>query len=221
MHFFLFLLTLCIFISQYQTSQLPLKASITAKENFLKSLSMLTVDGNSKNTRQKEELEENFKSLVASPLNSLANSGFVLREYDFGCSEWKVTYAPHITLLSQFLFTSFSVFYKFDSSNNIISNVKYSSKVFGCGWLNTKGTVSIIDQTVCDLVWQQIWWDWSSDKPSSVDEREKHLLPDLIQLLGLAAFIKSASVFPVKYIDDDLCVFSFPLTGTVICAQKI
>ena len=212
-------LSVLILSSVYQTqstqSLSPRKLSITPKEVFLESLSPV-VAGTLTN---KKVIERNLKSLIISPLNLIRNSKFSLGEYEYGGS-WKVTYAPHITLLSKFLFTSFSVFYKFDSNNVIISNVKYSSKVFGSGWLNTKGNVCIINGTFCDLEWQQIWWDWCADKPSNVEENEKHIFPGFIQSLGLAAFIKSASVFPIEFIDEDLCVFTFPLTGTVICAQK-
>eukprot|EP01035_Chromulina_nebulosa_P027829 gene27829-36648_t len=192
------------------------KLSITPKEVFLESLSL-----ENKVSRTKNVIERNLKNLITSPLNSIANSNFSMSKCHYGNSKWKVIYAPHITLLSKFLFTSFSVFYKFDENNIIVSNVQYSSKFFGSGWLNTKGNVCIINGTFCDLEWQQIWWDWCTDNASNVEETDKHIFPSIIQSLGLAAFIKSASIFPVEYIDDDLCVFEFPLTGTKICAQKM
>mmetsp|Transcript_20172 Transcript_20172/g.27795 ORF Transcript_20172/g.27795 Transcript_20172/m.27795 type:complete len:223 (+) Transcript_20172:2-670(+) len=135
---------------------------------------------------------------------------------------WRVIYAPHIVVLSKIFFTTFNVFYTFGSDNIIISNVKYSSPIFGQGWLNTLGDVRFQNNnTTCEIIWRRIWWDWCNNEPSKVNEEEKHLLPQLIQTIGLIAFIKSASVFPVDYLDNDFCVFTFPLSNTVIGSKRV
>ena len=171
------------------------------------------------NTNQRISTKE-LEDLIASDLNFLQQPNFKFRDYDtFGV--WKVKCAPHIDFLSQFLFTKFTVYYKFGKGNEIISNVKYSSKLFGNGWLNTRGKIEILDSRICELEWQKVWWDWCTDEPSSEMALEQHILPSIIQPLGLLAFIKSASVFPIDYFDEDLCVFTFSLTNTVVCSQRL
>jgi hypothetical protein len=134
--------------------------------------------------------------------------------------QWKVIYAPHIRALSAVLLVDFEVYYKFAPFNKLLSNVRYSSKIFGSGHLSTSGSYSITQEQVCKISWTRIWWDFC-DSPSLENDTKKHILPGLIQAIGRAAFVEGVSVFPVEYIDPDLCVFLFKLTGTRICARKL
>lgn len=135
---------------------------------------------------------------------------------------WQICYAPHILILQRVLFASFKVYYNFADSNQLESNVFYSSNVFGQGWLNTKGTF-VIEDDVCRIAWDKIWWDFNTQEkgPSSSEEREQHVLAPLIQTIGTGAFIKEFSQFPIKYWDSDLVSFEFPLSSTKIVASRL
>ena len=43
---------------------------------------------------------------------------------------------------------------------------------------------------------------------------------DWINHIGTLLFLPQFSVFPVSYLDDELCVFDFELLGTRVCALK-
>ena len=135
---------------------------------------------------------------------------------------WQICYAPHILLLQRLLFVSFKVYYNFLDSNQLDSYVFYSSKIFGQGWLNTKGSF-VIDNDVCRIVWDKIWWDFNTQEegPSSSNEKEQHVFADTIQSIGAKAFVKEFSQFPIKYWDSDLVSFVFPLTKTNIVASRL
>ena len=135
---------------------------------------------------------------------------------------WQICYAPHILILQRVLFTSFKVYYNFLDSNQLESNVFYSSNIFGQGWLNTKGFF-IIEKGVCSITWNEVWWDFNTQEegPSGSDEKDKHVLCNVIQNIGTRAFIKDFSQFPIKYWDNDLVSFLFPLTSTRIVASRL
>lgn len=42
-----------------------------------------------------------------------------------------------------------------------------------------------------------------------------------VQMAGQSMFFDGLSVFPVRYLDDDLCVFEFKAAGTVVASQRI
>jgi len=151
---------------------------------------------------------------------------------------WKVQFAPHINTLEKLLLTTFEVTYTFPPSSSardaqsidrpLLSNARYHSRLFGSGHLNTSGRYSIVvgdsdSVPVCKIVWDCIWWDLESAEagPSSLDEVSKHVMAGVIQTVGKLSFVESVSVFPLQYLDDDLCVFLFKLFGTRICARKI
>ena len=56
---------------------------------------------------------------------------------------------------------------------------------------------------------------------SKETQTNNHILPALIQTIGEKGFLEGASRFPVLYLDSDLCVFEFQITGTKICAKRI
>lgn len=146
---------------------------------------------------------------------------------------WKVVYAPHINLLEKLLFTTFSVYYIFpskydkssinrDGSVPLTSFAYYESPVYGNGHLNTAGKVLSQSENTCSVIWEKIWWDRETPEngPSLASETDKHILPRVIQALGEKGFIREVSTFPVSYLDEDLCVFDFMLTGTRIAAIR-
>jgi len=134
--------------------------------------------------------------------------------------QWRVIFAPHIRALSKVLLVDFDVYYKFAPDNKLLSNVRYSSKIFGAGHFSTSGSFSVTKERICKINWTRIWWD-VCDSPTLESDSKNHLLPGFIQAIGRAAFVEGVSVFPVEYYDPDLCVFLFKLTGTRICARRL
>ena len=47
------------------------------------------------------------------------------------------------------------------------------------------------------------------------------VVDSLVQAVGGALFFEGLSNFPVRYLDDDLCVFEFKAAGTVVASQRI
>lgn len=136
---------------------------------------------------------------------------------------WKIRHAPHISLLEKVLFTKFDVSYIFPDSRqpySLISNVRYTSPLFGTGHLSTAGKYEMTQSQECKIVWDKIWWDIKREGPSSYDDIKSHVLPSIIQFVGKAAFVEGVSKFPIEYLDSDVCIFRFELFGTTICALK-
>jgi hypothetical protein len=131
---------------------------------------------------------------------------------------WQVIYAPHVSTLSRLSLTNFEINYLFQGDNNLLSNVKYTSKIFGNGWLNARGKV-YMEGNVCKIRWEKIWWEINTTNPSQDDDTERHTFASIIQAIGKLAFVEDFSVFPVQYLDNDMTVFLFPLFGTRICAR--
>jgi hypothetical protein len=138
---------------------------------------------------------------------------------------WQICFAPHIRVLSRLLQTDFDVLYIFQPNQMLLSNVRYTSSLFGSGHLSTNGSYTLqateAGKQVCKIKWNRIWWDVSDDAPTLEGDIDKHILPTVIQVVGKAAFVEGVSVFPVQYLDQDLCVFLFRLLGTRICAKRI
>lgn len=47
------------------------------------------------------------------------------------------------------------------------------------------------------------------------------VLDRFVQAAGKAMFFEGLSVFPVRYLDDDLCVFEFKAAGTVVASIRV
>ena len=141
---------------------------------------------------------------------------------EFAKGKWRVCYAPHIRILEKVTLTTYDVYYEFPTPDTMVSYVRYQSPLFQSGWLNTAGRVESVTDNVCRVVWDQIWLDLNEENegPSKASETEKHLFPRLIQALGEKGFAEGVSRFPVLFLDSDLCVFQFQLTGTKICATR-
>jgi hypothetical protein len=159
-------------------------------------------------------------ALVATNPTSAPCSEAALKRFSTGT--WQVIYAPHIRILEKFTFTTYDVSYSFRNDGTMVSYVRYASPLFQSGWLNTAGRVERVTDVVCRVVWDQIWLDWNSEAqgPSGASETDAHVLPGLIQSVGERGFVEGVSRFPVLYLDDDLCVFEFQITGTKICARR-
>jgi hypothetical protein len=121
-----------------------IKVNLTPKNVFLNELREMV----SNNPILSNKNPENLDILLANVIkvNPNIKPGSTSSVVNFSKGKWSVVYAPHIKTLGKVLFTDFSVFYEFldideDDKQGIISNVMYDSKIFGRGWLNTKGTI--------------------------------------------------------------------------------
>jgi hypothetical protein len=133
---------------------------------------------------------------------------------------WRVVHAPHIkNILGRLLGSRFDVLYDIGVDGDggpMESNVKYAG-FWGEGYLSTRGTWRR-DGDRCVLDWRDGWWDPGADKPSA-DPAESYA-SETIRPMARAGFIPLFATFPVDYLDEDLCVFVFPLFGTRIVAVR-
>ena len=134
---------------------------------------------------------------------------------------WRVVHAPHIkNILGRLLGSRFDVVYDIgvdgDGGGPMESNVKYAG-FWGEGYLSTRGTWRR-DGDRCVLDWRDGWWDPGADKPSS-DPADSYAA-ETVRPMARAGFIPLFATFPVDYLDEDLCVFVFPLFGTRIVAVR-
>ncbi len=124
---------------------------------------------------------------------------------------WRVINAPHIDTLSSVLFTKFSpIEYVLGPRGEISSYVRYSG-LPGNGWLCTEGTIENLpaddERPAVKIVWDRIWWvPGAADAPPAF---EQGALGPLVQGLGRLGFIEGLSVFPVRFVQDDMAVFNF------------
>jgi len=125
---------------------------------------------------------------------------------------WRVVNAPHIDTLSSVFFTKFSpIEYVLTGEGGITSYVRYSG-LPGDGWLCTDGTIANEPTPAGEfpsvkIMWDRIWWAPSaSDTPPAYEEGT---LGPLVQALGRAGFVEGLSVFPVRFVGDDVAVFNF------------
>lgn len=200
----------CFSFQQHLNPRMRMILGSSLKDSFLS-----IARSNNPLVKDKQLIDELLDKLCASASKSETSS-----LNDLGT--WKICYAPHIQMLQRVLFTTFEVYYNFIDSSQLESNVFYSSKIFGEGWLNTKGTF-LVQDSVCSITWDNIWWDLNTQQrgPSECDERNRHILPGIIQSIGTRAFIKEFSQFPVVHWADDLVLFQFPLTSTRIVASRL
>jgi len=113
------------------------------------------------------------KLISANPYDGSSDKGYITQPPD---TCWKIIWAPHIRLLESFIFwntfitTKFTVVYKFGENGAIVTNAKYElkflNKPFHSGNLNTKGKVLFENDSVCKIVFDQVWLDFQMDKVS-------------------------------------------------------
>ena len=121
----------------------PAANTLSSKKIFLNELAEARSGNPILSNKDPKNLDVLLKNMVRDNPTSEPSSRSSLQKFSKG--KWDVIYAPHIKTLGKFLFTDFSVFYKFLNVDGgkelgIISNVRYDSKIFGRGWLNTQGT---------------------------------------------------------------------------------
>ncbi len=78
------------------------------------------------------------------------------------------------------------------------------------------------------VVFERFWWDRRGESrptqapPGAAAEGTADRAVDwFVQTAGDALFFDGISVFPVRYLDDDLCVFEFKASGTLVVSQRV
>ena len=153
-------------------------------------------------------------------LNPTPKPGSTAGFAPLAAGRWRVAFAPHIIKLSSLGAARFDpIYYRLDGSGGIESNVQYTWLGGVQGWLSTRGRYGSRDEEATSYVeWDDAWWDPGAAKPSR-DPGDGALAP-LVKAIGSAGFVSSFANFPVRYLDRDVCVFVFPLSGTRIMAVR-
>ena len=147
--------------------------------------------------------------------------------------EWRVVDAPHMATMGTLLRSRFApVIYQLHSSNRtIVSHARVELPFPPAGgsafWLSASGTYGSVDEdSVCRVNFDEAWIrridgdDDGGDYYPSIDAVPESPLKELVRRVGRTFFIEPFAVFPVSYLDSNLCVFDFELLGTRICAYK-
>jgi len=154
------------------------------------------------------------------PLNPTPRPGSTEGFAPLAAGRWRVAFAPHIAKLSALGGVRFDpIIYALRPDGSIESNVRYTWLGGLSGWLSTRGRYGSRDEDQVSYVeWEDAWWNPGADAPSA-DPADGAFAP-LVSAMGTAGFVSAAANFPVKYLDRDLCVFVFPLSGTRILAVR-
>ena len=128
--------------------------------------------------------------------------------------------APHIKTVSSILGTRFDISYTLHGQD-ISSNVRYSSKLFGEGWLSAAGTLGVKDDFTVTVMFDTFWVDGKNGLRKTLQgDGTGNYLDRLIGFTGRLLFLKQLSVFPVLYLDEELSCFRFPPLQSNIVVRK-
>lgn len=156
---------------------------------------------------------------------------------------WRVAHAPHIQRLSSVMGTFFDpITYVLREDGTISSYVRYDSTLAGKGFLSASGTFGAVGQKAATspssaewsslIAFDKFWWDRTArlrlEPPCINDEGTgaggggefSSAIDTLVQSIGNTFFLPSLGVFPVSYLDDDLCIFRFPPLNVKITALR-
>ncbi|KAL3908040.1 MAG: hypothetical protein SGILL_008636, partial [Bacillariaceae sp.] len=216
------------FADKIRPTVTSLAASRSAKERLLNSLD--DPRGFNSATKERTQLVKQLTDENPTP-KAGSTDGFA----PFALGTWRIVYAPHIYTMGSLIGGSFDpVHYIMKQDGVMTSHARYSLPLIGSGWLSVSGTYGSDDENmVCRVDFDKAWVslvNQSSGSDGIIDDDSPipsfEAVPDsfsknLIQVIGQLGFVKSVSVFPVSYLDDDTIVFDFELLGTRICARKI
>jgi len=142
-----------------------------------------------------------------------------------GQGTWEVFSAPHITKLLSSVGIRFEpVRFTLDGTH-ISSNVKFRAPLGVEGWLSAAGRlVPRPGGDTVEVAFTDFWVDYGAqalrkDITQGI-RRAPGTLDQVITQLGRLAFFPQLSVYPVLYLDADLCVFKFkPMESTIACRK--
>ena len=109
---------------------------------------------------------------------------------------------------------------------------RYRSPIFGEGWLSASGSFRGLDGWVDTggeppaepwasfIKFDDFWWDVGPDLEAAPSAADPSPAEAAVRAVGRAGFLPALSVFPVAFLDADLCVFSFPPLGVRIVARR-
>ncbi|CAL5222887.1 g5315 [Coccomyxa viridis] len=174
--------------------------------------------------RVTEEMASAMKALIAeNPTDEPGKQTLAM-----GQGTWEVFYAPHIASLSSTLGTKFQPIRYILESGSIASNVFYSSSIIQEGWLSSSGTLLAKDPNTVEVSFDKFWVDFGSTKlrPTLAEGDAKTgaagVFDSAVQTIGRAAFFPQFALFPVRYLDSDMAVFTFPpLRDSLIAVRKV
>ncbi|CAL8471769.1 g11311 [Coccomyxa elongata] len=144
-----------------------------------------------------------------------------------GQGTWEVFYAPHIAALSSTLGTRFQPLRYILEGDQLTSNVFYSSSLVQEGWLSSSGRLFSNAADTVEVAFDKFWVDIGSTKlrhsgTEGSSSGMKGAVDAAVNAIGRAAFFPQLAVFPVKYLDADLAVFSFPpLNDSLIAVRRL
>ena len=139
---------------------------------------------------------------------------------------WRVVHAPHLYFLANFALAKFRpIEYRLTGNQEMAASVQYRSLLGNFrGWLSTSGTYDMESTTTGNgkpgvlvrIVWDKCWWNiGEKSRPTSPQDGD---FANIIQFLGMIGFIELLSFFPIRYVDDELAIFTF--FGLRITAAK-
>uniref|UniRef100_A0A6U0ESK7 Plastid lipid-associated protein/fibrillin conserved domain-containing protein n=1 Tax=Helicotheca tamesis TaxID=374047 RepID=A0A6U0ESK7_9STRA len=163
---------------------------------------------------------------------SISNPGSIESFRQVATGTWKVVYAPHMTTMAKLGGGEFQVEYILRDDLTMDSHARYDFPLFKQrGYLSVSGTYGSVNDLVCRVDFDQSWVKQlpvdediivEKDVPyQSITEVPDSASKQVITTIGKLFFLEQVSVFPISYLDDDLCVFDFELLGTRICARKV
>uniref|UniRef100_A0A0G4HTV7 Plastid lipid-associated protein/fibrillin conserved domain-containing protein n=1 Tax=Chromera velia CCMP2878 TaxID=1169474 RepID=A0A0G4HTV7_9ALVE len=144
---------------------------------------------------------------------------------------WQVAHAPHIRKLSKLLLCKLGpVEYSISQKGSQISSYcLYQSPFIGRGWLAAAGGLvrekpgGAGEETVT-VVFDSFRWEPLKDRPTILrpgdGKKMKSLVDVVVQKLGELTFFENLSLFPVRFLDDRLCLFDFEAVSLPIVAKR-
>lgn len=159
--------------------------------------------------------------ITENPTPSPGNESVAL-----GQGTWQVFYAPHISRMSSVLGTRFQPIQYRLTGDSLVSNVRYSNALLGEGWLSAGGKMVRKYDNAVEVIFDRFWVDVGPDSLRADLDLQGPTGPSaaidqIIGAMGRSAFFPQLAVFPVMYLDSDLCVFKFTPLDSLIAVHKV
>jgi hypothetical protein len=138
---------------------------------------------------------------------------------------WEVAAAPHIrALAAPFGATIRPLRYTIsDGGRRLLSDVRWTAP-YGSGWLSTEGRLELTSSSEVSLLFDSFWTGSDGETPRVspfLAGGQPSAWDTAVNSVGRLAFFEGLSRFPVRFLNKDLCVFSFPPLRTDIAAVRV